>query len=175
MELCDWIRRNNMALVGSSVEPRGIHTVQSNMPLCVNTHNRQQKRNSIGNHVSSITMRWYSTFFCPFCYCTRWIDYRHECNPLKWVQIPHESYSPIVTELGDSITLWPHCEFEYLFVSITENKWKSSYEFTFKWDCFSTKVFSIQPRLSLQMTVLRLFTCYAPKDSKRFQEGKLFR
>ena len=56
MELCDWIRRNNMlAVVGSSVEPRGIHTVQSNMPLCVNTHNRQQKRNSIGNYVSSIT------------------------------------------------------------------------------------------------------------------------
>ena len=44
-----------MAVVGSSVELRGIHTVQSNMPLCVNAHNRQQKRNSIGNHVSSIT------------------------------------------------------------------------------------------------------------------------
>ena len=136
MELCDWIRRNNMALVGSSVEPRGIHTVQSNMPLWVNSHNRQQKRNSIGNHAVVFDL----LLSVLLLYKVNRLSTRMQS--LKWVQILYESYSAIVTELGDSITLWPHSrKFEYLFVSITENKWKSSYEFTFKWDCFSTKVY----------------------------------
>ena len=33
-----------MAVVGSSVEPRGIHTVQSNMPLCVNTQQTNEEK-----------------------------------------------------------------------------------------------------------------------------------